>query len=144
MNMKGRLLCIAVAFVVAVSGCSQQDVYSPLDHTDKSITVPIGNRGLTGELKRVLKEHGWRLVVDRGPEVTEASGSRTERFDTFKTRYRLITESRQTDYAMDFSPYLSYELAIIDNQSGQEVFALSGSDSQRQVLTRFKKFVQGK
>jgi hypothetical protein len=130
--MKLRL-AIALLLTITLSACGATKIqqFGKVDHSDKSVTVPIGNSLLTGELKQRLHNDGWRMAVDRGPSVTQGrtgDSTRLESFDTFNTRYRLIVISSRYDYCLHFSPAITYDISLIDNKTGQEVIVQSGRD----------------
>jgi len=143
--MKKALLIILATLLV---GCTAHNVqlYSKVDHSNKTVTVPPGSRGLKGKLKQALTQEGWKLAVDRGPSVTEGRlgrDTRIKQYSTFNTRYRLITLYRQYDYCFDFTPAINYEISFIDNYSGSEVFTIDGSGCESAVVEKFKNTLKG-
>jgi len=124
--MKSALL---IATAIFIAGCMSHNVqlYGVIDQSNKTVTVPIGSKGLKGALKKSLSQKGWKLVVYRGPSVTEGElGRKTKlaQYDTFNTKYRLIVSSRVYDLCLDGSPAINYEVSFIDNYSGEEVFTI--------------------
>ena len=108
-------LIVALFFL---SGCATINFqrYSDIDLSEKTVTVPLGGGGLAGDLKKTLQESGWKLFVDKGPDVVEgAMGERTklEAYNTFNTRYRLRVESNQTDICLDASPTIKYDIVDV-------------------------------
>ena len=111
--------------------------------------MPPGGEGLTGELKKTLKELGWQLAVDRGPSVVEGilgDQTKLESFNTFNTRYRLSVASSQYDTCILFlarplmsSPAITYDISFVDNSTGAEVFTLAGNGCQPHVVNKFKR-----
>src|SRR3546814_389753 len=90
------MLCLSLTLTACMSSNVQQLGY--IDISDKSVTVPIGSGLLIGELKKSLREQGWKLSVDHGPRVTQGTvgeTTRLESFSTLKTRYRLYARAHQ-------------------------------------------------
>lgn len=139
---------IIVLSIMTLVGCMKHNVqvYSAVDHSNKTVTVPAGAKGLKGEIKKLLSQQGWKLSVYRGPSVTEGSfGKKTklEKYDTFNTRYRLIVVSRQYDLCLNFTPAITYEVSFIDNHSGAEVFTIDGRGCESGAVEEFKKAFSG-
>lgn len=121
-------------------------MYGDIDASEKSVTVPLGAKGLKGELKSYLASEGWELAVYRGPSVMEGSlgeQTRIRSYDTFNTRYRLMVASSQYDTCFNLSPAINYEVAFIDNKSGAEVFTINGRGCESGVLQIFKDALNG-
>lgn len=139
-----------IAAVVALAGCANTyntQTYGPIDLSNKTVTVPIGSSGLTGKLKQSLAKNGWKLMVYKGPSVTEgALGEKTriEHYDTFNSRYRLIVSSKQFDLCLfTRSPAINYDVSLIDNKLGAEVFTLGGTGCESIVVDKFMNLLQG-
>lgn len=121
--------CILCALVLA--GCAPIQVVknAPIDQGQKSITVPAGSAGLTGDIKRALSGAGWKTQVRRGPTVTAGSIKGGEvalaTADTFKTKYALALSWEGVDYTMWKWAY-RFDISVVDNQSGEEVLTMSG------------------
>ena len=131
-QLVSRVLLFTVIAILA--GCASSDVQlsEPIDQTDKTITLPPGSRLLLGPIKQSLKSSGWKIAVDRGPvRMVGAVGAQTdlETGITFKTRYRLVLNQRQTDFCLASGlPLVIYDLSLIDNRTGEEVMTASGRD----------------
>jgi len=145
-----RVILVA-ASVVFLSGCMHHnaEIYSPIDQSDKSITVPPGSKGLKGAIKKSLAQNGWRLSVDRGPDVTEGeigNKTRLENYDTFNTRYRLGISYHQYDVCVNmyFDAAINYEISVIDNKTGTEVIALEGRGCEHTAVEKFEEVLAEK
>jgi hypothetical protein len=129
--MKRLFLVLALLFLTACAGSTVQ-VYSKIDPSEKTMTVPVGNSLILGEIKQRLINSGWKLIVDSGPRRTIGTlGEKTNLAtgDTFLTRYRLIIRQSQFDTClMTGVPAVSYDLSLVDNASGEEVMTQSGKD----------------
>lgn len=133
-----------ICFVLFLSACAgNMQSYSKFDERQKTITVPYGSSGLKGGMKKALTDRGWKMAVYSGPEILEGtSGSsvRMEKYRTFNTRYTLLGTERNTGPAGCFiSQYFIYDIAIVDNKTGQEVMTMSGEGCEGQVLDTFGK-----
>jgi hypothetical protein len=142
MSTKQKALASA-ALILALSACASSELrtYASIDRTDKSMTVPPGGSGLVGSLKDALKTNGWHLSVDRGPDITVGSLSEKvnlQQADTFNTRYRLIISERWLDVCLpNLQDMLRYDISIVDNDAGSEVFTLSGRDCEDAIVEQF-------
>jgi hypothetical protein len=141
-------LIATILTAISLTGCMSHSLqtYGTIDESNKTVTVPAGSEGLKGKLKQVLANDGWRLVVDRGPDVTQGSvgaETRVEQFSTFKSRYRLMVASNHYDYCVSFTPAIAYDVSFVDNETGAEVFTLSGNGCERDVVEKFVSALQG-
>jgi hypothetical protein len=125
----------ALAFILTgLAGCaaSQLQLNSQFDASEKTITMPPGGALLLAPLKRDLKNAGWQITVESGPERTVGTlGEKTDLATgrTFLTRYRLMINQRQVDVCAGTGlPTVSYDLSVIDNQSGEEIMTQTGKD----------------
>ena len=132
--------------LLLISGCTHHNIqiYKTIDHTNKTITVPPGSKGLKGKLKQVLSENGWEMVVDRGPDVTEGEFDKKvnlKNYNTFNSSYRLYVRSYQYDLCFNFSPAITYEISFIDNNLGAEVFTIEGNGCECDVIKKFEEAI---
>jgi len=141
--MKRLLLAI---MALTLSACMSADLrqYGKVDNTEKSITVPPGG-DLAADLKDILNQRGWNLVVDRGPNVIEGQGGETvalKSYSTFKTRYRLLLRFSRFDTCMGhMDGAYTYNLSMIDNKNGKEIMVMGGSACASQIKTKFEGFL---
>jgi hypothetical protein len=120
MSTKQKALASA-ALILALSACASSELrtYASIDRTDKSMTVPPGGSGLVGSLKDALKTNGWHLSVDRGPDI-------------------MIISERWLDVCLpNLQDMLRYDISIVDNDAGSEVFTLSGRDCEDAIVEQF-------
>lgn len=140
----------SVVLLALLAGCATHNVqlYGPIDTSNKTVTVPPGSEGLKGKLKQALANDGWKLIVYRGPSVTEGEvGEKTkiEHYDTFNSRYRLITSSYQFDLCINgLTPAITYDISFIDNKSGAEVFTINGRGCEPDAVEKFMNALRGK
>lgn len=138
----------AFALLAILVGCATHNVqrYGTIDNSEKTVTVPVGSAGLTGKLKQVLASDGWKLVVYRGPSVTEGNigeKTRIEQYNTFNSRYRLIASYNQYDLCLNFTPAITYDVSFIDNKSGAEIFTINGKGCESGVVETFTDTLRG-
>jgi hypothetical protein len=139
----------SVALIALLAGCATQEVqlYEPIDISNKTVMVQPGSEGLKGKLKQALAKDGWKLVVYRGPSITEGEiGEKTklEHYDTFNARYRLLATSSQLDVCFKgFTPEIQYDISLIDNNSGSEVFTINGRGCEPDVVDKFMNTLRG-
>lgn len=126
-------LSFSVLTLTIFSGCSTRSfvAYDYINLDERSITIPAGHGGFIADLKIFLTKEGWDVVSDRGPEVTENlnHGQRSEKSDTFKTKYRLQAQYSWSDECWG-EPKFYFDIALVENKTGKEVFAYTGSDCQ--------------
>jgi hypothetical protein len=140
---KKYMMFAPAALILTLSSCAGSELrtYDTIDHTDKSMTVPPGGSGLVGSLKDALRANGWRLAVDRGPDVTTGSISgnvNLRQADTFNTRYRMIVGDSWIDYCLpNLQDMFRFDLSVVDNDTGLEVFTLSGRDCEDAIVEQF-------
>ncbi|WP_243041697.1 hypothetical protein [Dyella sedimenti] len=145
--MKKAALTVAL---IALAGCASRNVqiYSQIDTSSKTITVPAGAEGLKGKLKQALAQDGWKLVVYAGPSVTKGTvGAATKiaQYDTFNTRYQLTVSSNQFDWCFKgLTPDIVYDISVIDTKSGSEVLTVSGKGCEPDAVEAFVSALHGK
>lgn len=140
---------VVLAAILFLSGCGHIDThyYGKVDLSDKSITVPAGGKGLKGDIKKYLADSGWKMMVDRGPNVTKGEvGQETnlEQSATFKTRYRIAIASTWFDVCLNATSAYSFDISLIDNLSGMEVFTMAGAHCESEIMDRFSTIMRGK
>ena len=146
-SIKNNQQLVFAAFVlmaISVSGCSTTNIqqYSSLDKSSKTMTVPPGGSGLNGKIKTVLAADGWKLLVQRGPRVTEGTfgeTTRLEEFNTFNYRYTLYLDWRRYDWCFDFEELVSYDISLVDNENGSEVLTMGGRGCVDEIAEEFLK-----
>ena len=139
--VKYLILCCII-----LSSCAKYNVqkYTNIDYTQKTITVPAGNKGLKGGLKKILSNNGWNLAIYMGPEVMEGSlekHGKIKKYSTFNTRYSLYVDSYRWDVCLHGSPYIVYEVAVVDNKSGAEVITFDGDGCEDYILKQFSESI---
>ena len=142
-----RMLAALIAVLILLQGCAvpiTAQSYGTIDRREKTITVSIGSQGIVGKLKQSLVNESWKLVVYTGPGVTEgkiANDVKLKTYQSFTTRYRLLATSRQYDTCLlpgPVSPLIQYDISLIDNENGSEVFTLGGKGCESAVIDAFQ------
>ena len=137
-------LCLFVVF--ALSACAESSISTfgkPFKVEEKSITMPIGSTSVLGAIKNALRGDDWKLAVDRGPSVsrgTVGANTNLRTSDTFNTRYRMILnlEKDWGSKCMDgLSGWTAYDIILIDNNTGVEVFAMAGRNNCVTIVEQF-------
>lgn len=144
--MASILFCITL-----LTGCRNAYIdiqkYSSVDLSEKSITVLKGGSGIHGEIKKCLLANDWKMFIDTGPSVTKGNvGDDTylEQRTTFHTKYRLELRSSQTETCLDFTPKYNFDISLINNQTGGEVFTVSGKECEADIATKFCNYLNNK
>ena len=141
------MLAVLIAALLLLQGCAvpiNAQFYGAIDRSEKTITVPIGSQGIVGKLKQALLNDSWKLVVYTGPGITEGKVTneiRLETYQSFTTRYRLLATSQQYDTCLlpgPVSPLIKYDISLIDNKTGSEVFTLGGAGCESAVIDAFQ------
>jgi hypothetical protein len=144
-----RLVRIASLLIAIsmLSACAthQTPIAGTIDDANKSITVSASNSGLNGKVKAVLSEQGWQMTVLKRPKSNPgALGSEItiERYENQPTRYSLLLSYRQVDLCLDLQHMVSFDISIIDNERGIEIFGFGGNGCENKVAEQFSKNLQ--
>lgn len=137
----------AIAVVLLLLASCGTDVrrQGQVDQSTKTIIVPPGSFGLLGEVKDALRAEGWTLTLNRGPIVTEGTVGPATKLETsrsFSARYRLHVIDRRVDSCLASGLY-RYEISIADNQTGQEVVTLAGTDCGHTIASKLRSAIRG-
>ncbi|MGJ0533828.1 hypothetical protein [Methylocystis sp.] len=130
--MKNSFWVFVILGAIGLASCQSTSKFGSIDQSDRSITMPPGSAMLLGPLKQKFSEAGWRMSVDRGPDMIQGSiGEKTALASgaTFLTRYRLLIKQRQYDICIVpiGGPAVDYDLSVIDNRTGEEIITQNGS-----------------
>ena len=63
--------------------------------------------------------------------------------NTFNSRYRLRLTYDWYDVSIRFQDMYTYDISLIDNQSGSEVLTLSGNGEEDVIVDRLRKALRG-
>ncbi|MBU3069389.1 hypothetical protein KOI40_06115 [Aestuariicella sp. G3-2] len=111
-----KLISIGFALILmTITGCASQEteIYSRIDTSEKTVNVPAGHKGITGAVRKTLKQNGWEVVP----------------FLSTDARYQLQINAHRVQLVClnEFSE-IAYEIIFSDNKTGEEVFYISGKD----------------
>ena len=98
------------------------------------------------DIKTYLRENGWKTKVCSGPTRTQGKVSQNtdiQRYDTFKTRYTLFYESRRFGIC-GLTHLINFNLSVIDNKLGEEIFIVSGEACEGDVIGKFRDWTEGR
>ena len=118
------------AMVIVVSGCQTDAEYlNDLVVTQKTITTPPGNRGITGAVKKMFSRHGYEIFVYGGPKRTVGTiGTETDIVSgkAFLSNFSLYLSQEVIDICLNGEGYYRFDISIVDNTNGKEVFVANG------------------
>ncbi|WP_146053605.1 hypothetical protein [Pseudomonas syringae] len=143
-----KWLLVMALVMTSLTACTSQNVNKSgqIDSSAKSVMVPAGSSGLLGSLKRSLNSNGWKMSVYKGASIIEGTmGKETalQHFDTFNTRYTLKIGYQRVDTCIwNLEGYSIFDISLIDNQSGSEVFTIDGKDCDSTVVKNFDGLVR--
>jgi hypothetical protein len=135
-----RLLLLLVA-VLGVAACVQSEVYTTERAVERSIMVPPGLGGAAGGLKNVFRDAGWTTYVTGTSAQTTGSAGQYVNLNTrtrYPARYSALLASDVVDLCLDFSRYIAFDISILDNVTGQEVAAFTGTACERSIERRLR------
>jgi len=133
---------IALLSIAILASCgTESELYVDGPAKNKSIMVPAGLSPTAKSLKNVFRSAGWQTYVTGGSYETTGSGGNYVNVNTkakYPARYSAWAEGRAFDLCLDFSKAISYDISILDNVTGQEVAAFSGSACERTIEKELK------
>ncbi|MFD2232791.1 hypothetical protein [Phaeospirillum tilakii] len=120
---------VLASLVLSACAWHESRPLGTVDPADKVALLPTGTFGLLGALKDELSRRGWTIIVSQGDDrVTgrvlpdaDVTISRER-----KPRYTFKVEQRTWNPCLIGANALRYEVSVIDNASGQEVFLMKG------------------
>jgi len=135
----------AVFLSLAVAGCANIKV-SQLPKSaiqEKTIAVPIGNEGVLGVVKDILRENGWTLSTHGGGSVTEGSLGGREIYlrtgsEAAGTRYQLIVRQRRYSACLSGGDAYNYDVTVLDTRTRAEIVSVNGSGCLSPVTRTLK------
>ena len=146
--MKRPVHITSLLFAISIlSACAthQTPIAGTIDVSNKSITVSAGNSGLNGKVKAILSEQGWQMTALKRPKSNPgAFGSEItiEKLENQPTRYSLLLSYRRVDLCLDLQHMVNFDISIIDNERGIEVFGFGGNGCENKVAEQFSESLQ--
>ncbi len=147
-KMKFSKVFLFVSIAILLAACSnyKMSIITPLDRSDKTITIQAGAAGLKGKIKDTLRQEGWKIRTDAGPtKTTGAVGGDVDlqTSTTFRTRYRMAIDSRRIDTCIPSGPLYVFEMAVIDNDTGDEILTMDGRECEDRIVEDFLGWLRG-
>jgi len=116
--------------------------FSQVDQNEKTVSIPPGSDGVLIKIKKYLIEAGWEIFVYSGPEKLEQiSDTEFMKFQDFNSRYTLLVYAVPEYSKLPNSEY-HYEISMIDNRQGKEVFSMYGFASQERIIYTFCELIE--
>lgn len=148
-----KSICV-ISAVLFVSGCAtienKPQFFGAFDQSEKTIVVPLGASGMLPKLKQALVDESWKLSVAEDAAIVEGTlGVNTKliAYQSARARYRLLATSQQIDtclYPLPVSPQLRFNISVVDNKTGTEVFAFGGLDCESVIVKSFTQALKGR
>ena len=117
--------------LLTLISCNTSEIYVEKSALDKSIMVPPGLSPTAKAIKSTFREAGWTTYVTGGSIQTTGSTGKFVNINTkakYPARYSAWAEGRTYDYCLfPPEPALHYDISIVDNVTGEEVAAFTGS-----------------
>ena len=136
-------LTCGVGFLL--SGCATGDAttYGSVQPNNKRLIVPAGSQGLTGNIKEMLHEQGWNLLVKdtsrKGVEISWKDKLKVEEYDRHPARYKLLIDQ----YRIVGSLY-QYDISVLDLKESKEVLTMAGTGTADKILASLKEAISAK
>lgn len=146
MNLKHLPIMLVVLALFCMTGCMNHQLtsYGAIDKNAHTVSVAPGFDGLNGKLKDLLKNEGWQIVAESGAKEINATGAKkaTHPDAPATTRYRLRVTTKQYDFCSHRAdPAYRYEIAMLDNQAGDDVMTMAGSGCEYLIVERFRNWL---
>jgi hypothetical protein len=105
--------------------------------------MPITNRYVSGDLKDLFRLNGYKIIIKETGMVS-TKGTYKDTIDLnsnikSNARYEMYIAQYQFDICLVGGPALDFEVIIVDNQSGEQVFYAVGRDCQGTIKKKLKK-----
>lgn len=138
MNLRTPILvAVSGLFCLVLGACAGRapgPTGSPARQPDATIIVPGEESALAQDLRRNLAERGWTLTRY---DAAMLKGNVDYEAMARKARYRLTLSGTQIGACRNGEPSFLYNLAIIENRSGDVPLALSGVSCLKTVIRDF-------
>ncbi len=134
----------SVILVFLLFGCAKHSssYLKQIDNTTKTINASTSNKHLFKDIKSIFRNNGWKVMVldDKQFETIGSIGLDTNLETKIKNlgKYRLVIEQRQIDLCLDFDPVIRYDISIVENETGEEVFLSEGQDCSKKIAEKLE------
>lgn len=140
-----KLITILVITVFMITSCATYDVvqYGKVDTSEKTISMPAGGDGLVGLIKKYLVQNKWDISVYSGPKISEqVSETESIQYSGFTTKYTCFIDYRVVDFYLDGDYMYRYDITLIENRVGKEIFTISGLGKGKEIIKRFNNLME--
>ena len=134
-----------ILFLFILTSCAsyESQLYSEIDNQNKTIGMPASNQLLAGDLKDLFRKNGWKiLIIEKGDVTTEGTTGDNTQLNTnldSSARYMLYLSQGWMDKCFNLKyDWISYDVTIVDNQSGEQVFYSEGNDCQTKIIDQLE------
>ena len=133
-----RITIFLLSFLV-ITACSNREVYISGPAVEKSIMVPAGLGGTAKAIKNVFRGAGWKTFVTGTSSQTTGTIGENVNLNTgrkYPARYSAYADSNPFDFCIGLTGTgraIHYNISIVDNVSGEEVAAFSGSECESNI-----------
>ena len=136
-----KKLSLYVFLVLMLSGCATNEaqLYFDIDKSDKTIGMPAANIDLAGDIKNMFRNNGWKvLIVETGSVKTKGKTGKNTELKTIaesNARYLLYLDQDHWEYCFPSltNKLIKYDITIVDNKSGEQVFSANGNDCRTKI-----------
>ena len=137
--MRKILGIVVLGFLLTSCATNEAQLYFDIDKTDKTIGMPAANVDLAGDIKNIFRKNGWKvLIVETGSVQTKGKTGENTELETksnSNARYILYLNQDHWDYCFPSfkNKMIRYDISIVDNKSGEQVFFANGNDCQKKI-----------
>ena len=137
--MKKLLGILVLGLLLSSCATNEAQLYFAIDKSDKTIGMPAANVDLAGDIKNMFRNNGWKvLIVETGSVKTKGKTGKNTELKTIaesNARYLLYLKQDPWDYCQFSSTNkrISYDITIVDNKSGEQVFFAKGNDCRTKI-----------
>ncbi|MES1941302.1 hypothetical protein T5B8_13740 [Salinisphaera sp. T5B8] len=127
-------LALAIMLYGMLSACAGAPLPSADNGAARAVAVPGDDGVLVERLRASLRERGWALM-----SYDAAALERSRAYDSLarQAKYRLTLSEDRIGNCRGGTPSYLYNAAMIENLSGDVVFALTGANCLDTVISRF-------
>ena len=115
--------------VFCFTNCVTYDVsvYSQIDNSEKTISIPIGGGETLKTIKDSLIKDGWEIFTYRNAgEITNKNEQTEITKLIFPSRYTLYLEIYKPNYV---GAVWGFNTSLVDNKTSKEVFNIGGENT---------------
>ena len=141
-----KVLAVGIVGLGLLAGCNNSEMYVSEPAADKTIMVPAGLSPVAKAVKKTFRSAGWKTFVTGGSIESNGSAGSYVNINTkakYPARYAAWTKARQVDYCLlPPSPYIRYDISIVDNVTGEEIAAFNGAACEPRIAERLEETLE--